>query len=136
MKPEELGAWQALLQEEFEKPYWQTLSERVDTAYAASAVYPPREALFAAFRLTPPEAVRAVILGQDPYHEPGQANGLAFSVNPGVKLPPSLRNIFCGAAIRLRYHAAGQRRSDHVGKAGRVSAQQQPDRGGRKGRKP
>ena len=64
MKPEELGAWQALLQEEFEKPYWQTLSERVDTAYAASAVYPPREALFAAFRLTPPEAVRAVILGQ------------------------------------------------------------------------
>ena len=94
MKPEELGAWQALLQEEFEKPYWQTLSERVDTAYAASAVYPPREALFAAFRLTPPEAVRAVILGQDPYHEPGQANGLAFSVNPGVKLPPSLRNIF------------------------------------------
>ena len=94
MKPEELGAWQALLQEEFEKPYWQTLSERVDTAYAASAVYPPREALFAAFRLTPPEAVRAVILGQDPYHEPGQANGLAFSVRPGVKLPPSLRNIF------------------------------------------
>ena len=94
MKPEELGAWQALLQEEFEKPYWQTLSERVDTAYAASAVYPPREALFAAFRLTPPEAVRAVILGQDPYHEPGQAHGLAFSVRRGVKLPPSLRNIY------------------------------------------
>ena len=87
MKAEELGAWQALLQEEFEKPYWRTLSERVDAAYAASTVYPPREALFAAFRLTPPEAVRAVILGQDPYHEPGQANGLAFSVNPGVKLP-------------------------------------------------
>ena len=94
MKPEELGAWQALLQEEFEKPYWQTLSERVDTAYAASAVYPPREALFAAFRLTPPEAVRAVILGQDPYHESGQANGLAFSVAPGIKLPPSLQNIY------------------------------------------
>ena len=94
MKPEELGAWQALLQEELEKPYWRTLSERVDAAYAAAAVYPPREALFAAFRLTPPEAVRAVILGQDPYHEPGQANGLAFSVNPGVKLPPSLRNLF------------------------------------------
>ena len=94
MKAEELGAWQALLQEELEKPYWRTLSERVDAAYAAAAVYPPREALFAAFRLTPPEAVRAVILGQDPYHEPGQANGLAFSVNPGVKLPPSLRNLF------------------------------------------
>ena len=94
MKAEELGAWQSRLQEEFEKPYWRTLSERVDAADAASTVYPPREALFAAFRLTPPEAVRAVILGQDPYHEPGQANGLAFSVRPGVKLPPSLRNIF------------------------------------------
>lgn len=93
MRPEELGAWQALLQEEFEKPYWRTLAERVDVAYAASTVYPPREELFAAFRMTPPEAVRVVILGQDPYHEPGQANGLAFSVKPGVKLPPSLRNI-------------------------------------------
>ena len=60
MKAEELGAWQALLQEELEKPYWRTLSELVDAAYAAAAVYPPREALFAAFRLTPPEAVRAV----------------------------------------------------------------------------
>lgn len=94
MKAEELGAWQALLQEELEKPYWRTLSERVDAAYAAAAVYPPREALFAAFRLTPPEAVRAVILGQDPYHEPGQAHGLAFSVQPGVPEPPSLQNIF------------------------------------------
>ena len=56
MRPEELGAWQALLQEEFEKPYWRTLSERVDAAYAASTVYPPREALFAAFRLTPPDS--------------------------------------------------------------------------------
>ena len=93
MRPEELGAWQALLQEEFEKPYWRTLAERVDAAYAASTVYPPREELFAAFRMTPPEAVRVVILGQDPYHELGQANGLAFSVKPGVKLPPSLRNI-------------------------------------------
>ena len=93
MRPEELGAWQALLQEEFEKPYWRTLAERVDAAYAASTVYPPREELFAAFRMTSPEAVRVVILGQDPYHEPGQANGLAFSVKPGVKLPPSLRNI-------------------------------------------
>ena len=100
MKAEELGAWQALLQEEFEKPYWQTLSERVDTAYAASAVYPPREALFAAFRLTPPEAVRAVILGQDPYHGPGQAMGMAFSVPAELKkLPPSLKNIFKELAL-------------------------------------
>lgn len=57
-------------------------------------LYPPQEQIFRALTLTPPRAVRAVILGQDPYHGPGQANGLAFSVNPGVKLPPSLRNIF------------------------------------------
>lgn len=57
-------------------------------------VYPPREKIFAALRLTPPEAVRVVILGQDPYHEPGQAQGLAFSVPAGTALPPSLRNIF------------------------------------------
>ena len=95
MKAEELGAWQALLQEELEKPYWRTLSERVDAAYAAAAVYPPREALFAAFRLTPPEAVRAVILGQDPYHNEHQAHGLSFSVLPDQKeIPPSLQNIY------------------------------------------
>lgn len=101
----ELGAWEPLLREEFEKPYFARLAERVDAAYAEGTVFPPREKLFAAFRLTPPEAVRAVILGQDPYHEPGQANGLAFSVDEGVKLPPSLRNIFaelqadCGTAM-------------------------------------
>lgn len=100
----ELGAWEPLLRAEFEKPYFARLAERVDAAYAEGTVFPPREKLFAAFRLTPPQRVRAVILGQDPYHEPGQANGLAFSVDEGVKLPPSLRNIFaelqtdCGAA--------------------------------------
>lgn len=94
MENTQLGAWQTLLQEEFEKPYWQTLCARVDAAYEAETVYPPRQELFAAFRLTPPGAVRVVILGQDPYHEPGQANGLAFSVREGVRLPPSLRNIF------------------------------------------
>ena len=90
----DLGGWNALLAQELEKPYFAALMEQVDAAYARGAVFPPREALFAAFRLTPPERVRAVILGQDPYHEPGQAHGLAFSVRPGVKLPPSLRNIF------------------------------------------
>ena len=89
-----LGGWNALLAQELEKPYFAALMEKVDAAYARGAVFPPRAELFAAFRLTPPERVRAVILGQDPYHEPGQAHGLAFSVRPGVKLPPSLRNIF------------------------------------------
>ena len=86
----ELGPWRACLRPE----RWDGLLERVEAAYAAGEIYPPREALFAAFRMTPPERVRAVILGQDPYHEPGQANGLAFSVSPGTPLPPSLRNIY------------------------------------------
>lgn len=89
-----LGAWQPLLHAELSQPYFQLLMQRLDAAYQAETVYPPREELFAAFRLTPPQSVRVVILGQDPYHEPDQANGLAFSVRAGVKLPPSLRNIF------------------------------------------
>ena len=70
------------------------LFEKVEQAYAETEVYPPRDALFSAFDLTPPEAVRVVILGQDPYHEPGQAHGLCFSVKPDVKIPPSLVNIY------------------------------------------
>ncbi len=70
------------------------LMARVEQAYAQTTVFPPREDLFTAFRLTPPARVRVVLLGQDPYHEPGQAHGLAFSVRDGVKLPPSLRNIY------------------------------------------
>ena len=77
-----------------EKAVFCALAERVDAAYETQTVFPPREELFTAFELTPPEAVRVVILGQDPYHEPGQAHGLAFSVRRGVKLPPSLRNIY------------------------------------------
>ena len=87
------AGWAALLRAELSAPYFAGLMQKVAAAYAAGAVFPPQEDVFAAFRLTPPERVRAVILGQDPYHEPGQANGLAFSVKPGVKLPPSLRNI-------------------------------------------
>ena len=73
---------------------FEELFQKVDRAYETSVVYPPKEELFSAFRLTAPEQVRAVILGQDPYHEPGQAHGLAFSVREGVKLPPSLLNIY------------------------------------------
>ena len=94
MEMTELGAWQTCLQPELDKPYFAALMQRVDEAYRTGTVYPPQQELFEAFRLTPPERVRVVILGQDPYHEPGQANGLSFSVAPGVRLPPSLRNIF------------------------------------------
>lgn len=86
--------WRPFLEEETRKPYFAALSRRVEEAYAATEVYPPEDQLFSALSLTPPERVRAVILGQDPYHEPGQAHGLAFSVREGVTPPPSLVNIF------------------------------------------
>lgn len=89
-----LGSWQKPLAEAMAQPEFTALARRVDAAYASAEVYPPKRDLFTAFSLTPPEAVRVVILGQDPYHEPGQAHGLAFSVQSGVKLPPSLVNIY------------------------------------------
>ena len=94
MTPTLPPAWQALLKDELQKPSWCSLEQRLGAAYESGAVYPPAQQLFAAFERTPPTCVRAVILGQDPYHEPGQANGLAFSVSRGVKLPPSLQNIY------------------------------------------
>lgn len=94
MELTELGAWAGCLAQETHKPYFETLMERVEAAYAAGPVYPPRPQLFSAFTLTPPERVRVVILGQDPYHEPGQAHGLSFSVQPGVAIPKSLKNIY------------------------------------------
>ena len=86
----DLGPWRDYLDLE----RFSALFEAVERAYETAEVYPPRAELFSAFELTPPEQVRVVILGQDPYHEPGQAHGLAFSVRQGVKLPPSLVNIY------------------------------------------
>lgn len=86
--------WQALLAEEFEKPYFAALCRAVQNARAEGTVFPPEDEVFAALNFTAPEDVRCVILGQDPYHEQGQAQGLAFSVKPGVPIPRSLRNIY------------------------------------------
>lgn len=86
--------WDELMGRPFEREPHRTTLARAETAAAAHTVFPPRTRWFAALERTAPEAVRVVILGQDPYHEPGQANGLAFSVEPGTKLPPSLRNVF------------------------------------------
>lgn len=86
--------WAALLAKELEQPYFAALCRAVTARRAAGPVYPPEADVFSAFALTPPEQVRCVILGQDPYHEPEQAHGLAFSVRPGVPLPRSLRNIY------------------------------------------
>ena len=77
-----------------QKPYFLLLETLTDAAYQNQSIYPKKEDRFAAFALTPLEKVRVVILGQDPYHQPHQAHGLAFSVPPSIALPPSLRNIF------------------------------------------
>lgn len=87
-------SWKEKLKEEFDKPYFKELAEFVRREYAAKRVYPPAGLMFNAFNSTPFDKVRVVILGQDPYHGPGQAMGLCFSVPDGVPMPPSLRNIF------------------------------------------
>ena len=88
------GAWQKALAPEFGKPYYRKLYETVRREYASRVIYPPSEDLFSAYEATPLEKVKVVILGQDPYHEPGQAHGMCFSVRPGVEIPPSLQNIY------------------------------------------
>ncbi|WP_339612052.1 uracil-DNA glycosylase [uncultured Planktosalinus sp.] len=98
-------SWFSKLKAEFEKPYFKTLVEFVKEEYAANSCFPPGHQIFAAFDTTPFDKIKVVILGQDPYHGPNQANGLCFSVNDGVLKPPSLQNIFreiqqdTGAAI-------------------------------------
>ena len=87
-------SWRELLAQETSTPYWSSLQDFVATERRVAEIYPPVEATFRAFELTAPHEVRVVILGQDPYHSQGQANGLCFSVNNGVKIPPSLRNIY------------------------------------------
>lgn len=88
------GAWEKALEPEFRKPYYATLYKKVLNEYRTHEVYPPSTDIFNAFEFTPLEKVKVVILGQDPYHEPGQANGLCFSVHKGVRIPPSLVNIY------------------------------------------
>jgi uracil-DNA glycosylase len=86
--------WAALLSEELAQPWYRELWQRLDRERAERSIFPPEGEVFTAFRLTPLERVRVVLLGQDPYHGVGQAHGLAFSVRPGVKHPPTLKNIF------------------------------------------
>lgn len=87
-------SWKRALSNEFGKPYFRDLSAFVTSEYLSTAVYPPPKRMFSAFDETPFDRVKVVILGQDPYHGAGQANGLSFSVNEGVRKPPSLQNIF------------------------------------------
>ncbi|HLN71698.1 MAG: uracil-DNA glycosylase [Methylococcaceae bacterium] len=87
-------SWKKQLKDEFDKPYFIKLTEFVKEEYATRTIYPPAKLIFNAFEQCPFDKVKVVILGQDPYHGPGQAHGLCFSVNDGVDFPPSLRNIF------------------------------------------
>ena len=86
--------WLPALSEEFKKPYYKSLFQFVKTEYNTAVIFPPADDIFNAFHLTPLGQVKVVIIGQDPYHEPGQAHGLCFSVKPGVDIPPSLENIY------------------------------------------
>lgn len=88
------ASWKAALQPEFDKPYFKSLTDFVRAEYSTRTCYPPASKIFNAFNSCPFSDVRVVIIGQDPYHEPGQAHGLCFSVNDGVQFPPSLQNIF------------------------------------------
>lgn len=87
-------SWKKALEAEFGKPYFEELTEFVKSEYQSSTVYPPAKFIFAAFDRCPFDQVKVVILGQDPYHGEGQANGLSFSVADGTPLPPSLQNIY------------------------------------------
>jgi uracil-DNA glycosylase len=97
------NSWKNCLSEEFSKDYFKAFSSFVENEYKTQKIiYPPRDKIFEALNLTPLPRVRAVILGQDPYHGPTQAHGLSFSVREGVRLPPSLKNIFQELADSLK----------------------------------
>jgi len=87
-------AWRGLLEDEFKKPYFSDLASKVRAEYLSGMVFPPPQKIFRAFELCQPQSVRVVILGQDPYHTPGVADGLAFSTSATSRVPPSLQNIF------------------------------------------
>ena len=97
--------WADALKPEYSKDYYKKLFKFVGQEYSTTTVYPPGDDIFNAFHLTPLKDVKVVIIGQDPYHEPGQAHGLSFSVKPGIEIPPSLQNIYkeletdCGCYI-------------------------------------
>ena len=87
-------SWRIRLQSEVDKPHFEHPAQKARGEYTKGTVYPPAKLIFNAFDICPFDKVKVVIIGQDPYHEPGQAHGLCFSVNPGVPFPPSLKNIF------------------------------------------
>lgn len=102
--------WDSLFEQEIQKEYLEKIRYFLATEYKTKNIYPPKENIFSAFQLTAKKDTKVVILGQDPYHGPGQAHGLAFSVNPDVVIPPSLRNIY--KEIELEYNVKLNRSGD------------------------
>ena len=94
MQPNLHPSWQIILTDEIQKSYFQDLMKAVEEEYANHTCFPPKNLIFAAFDYCAFENLKVVIIGQDPYHGTGEANGLCFSVNDGIRIPPSLRNIF------------------------------------------
>ncbi|MBQ1786696.1 MAG: uracil-DNA glycosylase [Turicibacter sp.] len=101
--------WEPILNHEFNQEYMKELFKQLHKEYDSEVVYPPKNEVFRAFQLTPYSETKVVILGQDPYHGPHQANGLSFSVEEGTKFPPSLRNIFNELVedIKCEYPSSG-----------------------------
>lgn len=89
-----MNYFKKIIEEESTKEYYKKLHEFIDNEYKTKTIYPPRENIFFALKNTPYEHVKVVIIGQDPYHGEGEAHGMCFSVNPGIKIPPSLQNIY------------------------------------------
>lgn len=110
--------WNPLLRDQFDEPYWQELQRFVRDERSRHTVYPPHDEVFAALHLTPYESVKVLILGQDPYHGPGQAHGLCFSVRPEVDVPPSLANIHAELASDLGCTPPGHGNLEHWARQG------------------
>lgn len=96
--------WDNLLKEEYEKEYFKKLIERINKEYEIKTIFPPKEEVFNVFKLTEYDNIKVVILGQDPYHGTGEAEGLSFSVKENIKMPPSLQNIFKELNSDLNYN--------------------------------
>ena len=100
------ATWREFVEDQAEQPYFRALMNRVDAERERFDIYPPRQDMFSCFAACPLDRVKVVIIGQDPYHGPGQAHGMSFSVKPGVKLPPSLQNIYKELQSDLRIEPA------------------------------
>lgn len=111
-------SWKNYLQTEFDKPYFKDLTQYVDNQYNTETCFPPEDLIFNAFNTCTLEALKVVIIGQDPYHNYNQANGLSFSVNDGVKHPPSLVNIFKEIEIDLNTPYPSSGNLEHWAKQG------------------